>query len=250
MLRVYILMAFMLLSVAVWGQKDSVVVRQKKHNENFELPVYHGWSVHLDILSPFMNLIHGDIYGAECQFDVNLYNRIFPIVEFGYADATCALPSGAEYKTSSPYVRVGINYGLLRPFNKRGNHRSLDCYPFLGVRYGMSFMDYHINNVVIMDEYWGTEQKINYDKPFVYSGWLELLGGVRINLAKGFTMGWSVRFRTLVHTTAESKTHVWYVPGYGKSDGNAFTFNYTLGYTFSIDQRQRINYKGQKTKDS
>lgn len=228
-----------LVAAVAWGQEDSVVVRPKKHNENFELPIYHGWSIHLDVLSPCMNLIHGKIYGGEMQFDVNLYNRVFPIVEFGYADATCTLVSGATYKTSAPYARVGVNYGLLRPFNKRGNHRSLDCYPYVGIRYGMAFMDYHINNVVIKDEYWQTEQKVNYDKSFEYSGWVELLGGVRINLAKGFTMGWAFRFRTLIHTTAANKAFVWYVPGYGKSDGNAYTFNYTLGYTFSIDQRKK-----------
>lgn len=237
-----------MLAAVAWAQEDSVVVKHKKHNENFELPVYHGWSVHLDILSPCMNLINGDIYGAEAQFDVNLYNRVFPILEFGYADATCDVPSGIEYKTKAPYVRLGVNYGLLKPFNKRGNHRSLDCYPFVGVRYGMAFMDYRIDNVVIADRYWGAEQKVNYNQPFEYSGWLELLGGVRINLAKGFTLGWSVRFRTLLHTSASDKTFVWYVPGYGKSDGNAFTFNYTIGYTFSIDKRPKTKDKGSKDK--
>ncbi len=246
----YIIVIMVLAAAMAWGQKDSVVVKPKKHNENFELPVYHGWSVHLDIASPFMNLIHGKVYGAEAQFDVNLYNRVFPILEFGYADASFVLPSDATYQTSSPFFRVGINYGFLKPFNRKGEHRSLDCYPFIGVRYGMAFMDYHIHNVIIKDGYWGSEIKNDFEKPFVYSGWVEITGGVRINLAQGFTMGWSVRFKTLVHTTAESKNYVWYVPGYGKSDGNAFTFNYTLGYTFSIDQRQRINDKRQNTKDS
>jgi len=239
--------AMVLMAAVAWGQKDSVIVRPKKHNENFELPVYHGWSVHVDILSPFMNLIHGNIYGAEGQFDINLYNRVFPIFEFGYADATCTLPSNATYKTSAPYARVGLNYGLLRPFNRKGDHRSLACYPFVGIRYGMAFMNYNINNVVIEDTYWKTQRVENYSKPFEYTGWVELLGGVRINLVKGFTMGWSVRFRTLLHTTADAKAFVWYVPGYGKSDGNAFTFNYTLGYTFSIDQRQSTKDKGQRT---
>ena len=229
------MVAMVLATTVAWGQNDSVVARTKKHNENFELPVYHGWSVHLDIASPLMNLIHGKVYGAEAQFDVNIYNRVFPILEFGYADVTGTLPSDATYQTSAPYVRVGLNYGLLRPFNRKGKHRSLNCYPFVGVRYAMAFMNYQINNVLITDDYWGAERKESYEKPFVYSGWLELVGGVRINLVKGFTMGWSVRFKTLVHTTAENKAYVWYVPGYGKSDGNAFTFNYTLGYTFSID---------------
>lgn len=236
-LKLYIIVAVVLVTASVSAQEDSVVVRPKrKHNENFELPVWHGFSVHVDVLSPVMNMIHGDIYGAEAQFDVNLYNRVFPIVELGYADATCTLPSDATYRTSSTYVRVGLNYGLLRPFTRKGNHRSLASYPFVGVRYGMGFMDYHINNVVLEDPYWGAGTEVSFEKPFVYTGWVELIGGVRINLAKGFTMGWSVRFRTLLHTTAENKVYVWYTPGYGKSDGNAFTFNYTLGYTFSIDK--------------
>lgn len=237
--RVLIFFMAVMASLGVMAQKDSVVVREKKHNPNFELPVFQGFSVHADLLSPVMNLVHGkQVYGAEGQFDVNLYNRLFPIFEFGYADATQVMEEGYTYKTNAPYFRFGINYGLLKPFKKNGKHRSLDCYPYIGVRYGMAFMNYHISGMSIESGYWGGSEPAQFDKNFVYSGWAEIVAGVRMNLYKGLTMGWSVRFRTLLHTTAGGKNYVHYVPGYGKSDGAAFTFNYTIGYTFKQSRKQ------------
>ena len=72
-----------------------------------------------------------------------------------------------------------------------------------------------------------------------YAGWMEVLGGVRVDLFKGLTLGWSIRLKTFLHTSAPDKSYVWYVPGYGKSSGMGVMFNYTIGYTF---------YSGNNTK--
>ncbi|MCQ2329844.1 MAG: DUF6048 family protein [Paludibacteraceae bacterium] len=237
MKRTTVILMLCLLCILAYAQRDSVVVREKKHNPNYELPVVHGFSINADLLSPVMNLVHGQVYGGECHMDINLYNRVFPTIEVGYADAVQNMGMNVTYKTHAPYVRLGVNYGLLKPFNKSGEHRSLDCYPYIGLRYAMAFMNYDIQNVVIEDHYWGTRDVKSFANPFVYSGWIEVVAGVRMNLVRGFTLGWSFRFRGLLHTTAADKVFVHYVPGYGKSDGSAFTFNYTIGYTFSIDER-------------
>ena len=206
--------------------------------KQFQKPVYRGMSVHLDLASPSMGAINGKVYNAEVQIDVNLYRRLYPILEIGYTDARKTFYNGTDFHTSAPFFRFGINYGLLKPFRDNGTMRSVKSYPFVGVRYAMSFMNYNISNVSISDSYWGSEQSMNYKKPFVYSGWIEIVGGIRIDLHKGLTMGWSVRLNTALHTTATDKSYVWYVPGYGKAASTAFSFNYTIGYTFYNDKNQ------------
>ena len=101
-----------------------------------------------------------------------------------------------------------------------------------------SFLE-NISNIFINDSYWGTSSVYDSRNNLDYAGWLELVGGVRVDIFNGLTLGWSIRMKTLLHTSAADKTFVWYVPGYGKSSGMGVMFNYTIGYTF---------YSGKDTK--
>ena len=248
MRRLWVVILLVAVAMNVVAQKDSVVTQPKKpDNPNYEKPVFQGWSAHVDLLTPAMNLIFGKVYGTEVTFDVNLLNRLFPIVEVGYDDVTQTLASEITYKTQAPYVRLGLNYGILNPITKAGKRRLLDCYPYVGVRYGMAFMNYDYSNVKVVDNYWDQSTVVGYSKPFIYCGWLEIAAGVRVNIAAGFTMGWAFRFRTAIHTSAETKAFAWYVPGYGKSDGSAFTFSYTIGYTYKVKKVRERDGTGMLT---
>lgn len=206
--------------------------QSKPKIKQFQGDVFRGLSVQADIGSPIISLLGGNARSYEVQVDVNLYRRLFPIFEVGYATAEKELMSKITYNTKAPFFRLGINYGLLKPFKDDGSARDVKSYPFVGVRYAFSPMWYNLENIIIGDEYWGTSEVVNYNNKFAYSGWVEIVGGVRVDLFKGLTLGWSVRFKTLLHTSAPDKSYVWYVPGYGKSSGMGITFNYTIGYTF------------------
>ncbi|MBQ0007297.1 MAG: hypothetical protein KBT40_01050 [bacterium] len=247
MRRLLIILVLTITVLDVAAQKDSIVLREKEADPNYERPIYQGFSGHVDILTPAMNLIFGNVYGTEVTFDINLYNRLFPLIEFGYSDVEQTLMNGSTYKTNAPYIRIGMNYGILKPINKAGKRRLLDCYPYVGARYGMAFMNYDYTNVEIRDEYWGGSITTGYSKPFAYTGWIEIVAGVRMNLIAGFTMGWAFRFRTAIHTSAPGKAMVWYVPGYGKSDGSAFTFSYTIGYTYKAKKVRERDGTGMLT---
>lgn len=236
MRRLAFVVIYTVMSISIlWAQAaqtDTSSYTPSPRVSQFQKPVFRGFSVHFDIASPFMGLIYGKIQNYEAQIDVNLYQRIYPIFEAGYSSAVKNFDSGAKYMSQSPFFRVGLNYGLLRPIKKDGLPRSVKSYPFIGLRYAFSLMNYSIENVTVTDNYWGTSDLMSFSSPFVYAGWLEIVAGVRIDLYRGLTMGWSARFKTLLHTTATDKSYIWYVPGYGKSSSSAFTFNYTIGYTF------------------
>ena len=125
-----------------------------------------------------------------------------------------------------------MNYGLSKPFKDNGSVRDVKCYPFVGIRYSAAPVAYSLSNLQIEDSYWGTTSVENLKNNVVYAGWLEVVGGVRVDLFRGLTMGWSVRLKTLLHTSVSNKEYLWYVPGYGKSSGMGVMFNYTIGYTF------------------
>ena len=205
---------------------------QRPKIKQFQGNVFRGLSIHADVGMPIISLLGGYARSYEMQIDVNLYRSIYPIFEFGYATAKKEAISGIVYDTKAPFFRVGLNYSLLKPFKDDGNERSVKSYPFVGVRYAMSPIMYNLLNVEITDEYWGTTAVEDFRNNVKYAGWLEVVGGVRVDLFKGLTIGWSVRLKTLLHTTAPDESYVWYVPGYGKSSKMGFMFNYTIGYTF------------------
>ena len=207
--------------------------------KQYQGDVFRGLSVHADIGSPIVSLLGGFSRSYEVQLDVNLYRRLYPIFELGYATAHKDAMSGVIYDTKAPFFRFGVNYGLMKPFKDDGSVRSLKCYPFVGVRYAMSPITYSISNILVEDPYWGTSSVQESRNNLDYVGWCELLGGVRVDLFKGLTLGWSIRMKTLLHTSAPDKAYIWYVPGYGRSSGMGVMFNYTIGYTF---------YRGQDTK--
>lgn len=210
--------------------------QQRPKVKQFRGDAFRGLSVHADIGSPIIALLGGNARSYEVQLDINIYRRIYPIFEMGYATANKESVSGIVYDAKAPFFRLGINYGLMKPFKDDESVRSVKSYPFVGIRYAMSPVTYNISNISISDSYWGTSSVHNFSNNLDYAGWLEVVGGVRVDLFRGLTMGWSVRLKTLLHTAASDKAYVWYVPGYGKSSGMGVMFNYTIGYTFYCGQ--------------
>ena len=209
------------------GEEQSQTPKVNQYQGN----AFRGLSVHADVGSPIVSLLGGFSRSYEVQLDVNLYRRLYPIFEMGYATAKKEAMSGIVYDTKAPFFRLGLNYGLLKPFKDDGSERSVTCYPFVGLRYAFSPVTYNLSNVEIRDEYWGTSEVENFRNNVKYAGWMEVVGGVRVDLYKGLTLGWSIRIKTFLHTSAPDKAYVWYVPGYGKSSGMGVMFNYTIGYT-------------------
>lgn len=194
--------------------------------------IFRGFSAHLDIASPLMGIvIDKGVITGEAQFDINLRNKFFPIFEIGYATANVTADNATNYRASAPFWRIGINYNFLK--TKKNNAKKLNRnYPFIGLRYGMGVVNYSMNNVPFSEGYWDENGTIKFDDKNIYTGWFEILAGVRVDLAKGFTMGWSARVRLGLHTSLHNDSQLWFVPGYGKSGSAQFSFNYTVGFAY------------------
>ncbi|MDO4191402.1 MAG: DUF6048 family protein [Bacteroidales bacterium] len=223
-------------SYALGENADSTVV--KKHKVD---TVYCGWSLQADIASPLMGLtIDKSVRTAEIAFDVNLFNKIFPTVELGYGQVATTANSEASYSTAAPFWRIGFNYNIMRRFDDNGNPKPTHNYPFVGLRYGMTVMNYTMTNVPVSDDYWGGSSQFDYNYRNAYVGWLEILAGVRVDLVKGFTMGWAIRMKMAAHAKT-NKALLWYVPGLGHSDGLTFSFSYTIGFTYRTKaEREKV----------
>lgn len=229
-LKRHIILSFLLCFVAgvSFAQQKGPTLSQKQSKLT-----YNGWSAHADIASPLMGLaLNKGVLTGEAAVDVNLSNRFFPIIELGYGAVNTEVTNGSTYSATAPFARLGMNFNLVKTKDKEGNAKPHRNYAYLGLRYGMSLVDYELANVPITRGYWDENQLLSWNGKNAYAGWGEVLAGVRVDMANGFTIGWSVRMKLFLHTSLDEKQTLWYVPGYGNSSGNTFTLNYTLGYTY------------------
>lgn len=215
---------------------------QKKKEKRILLdPAFRGFSVNFDIASPFMGLaVDKSVVNLEAFADVNLYNIFFPVFEIGYGSINKTIENGANYSASAPFWRIGMDFNIIGVPDTKYEIKRLKHYGYLGLRYGMSIVDYHMTNIPYYDDYWNEPLTANLSGIGTYAGWMEIVGGIRIDIISGLTMGWSARVRMLYHNAAPSKEMMWYTPGFGTVGGAKFNFTYSIGYTF-FTARKHLN---------
>jgi len=228
-LRRHIMFALLVcVTGVVFAQNEAIKVPQDTMKSSL-----YGYSAHLDIAAPIMGLaVDPGVITGEVSVDLNFLNRFFPIIELGYASINSQAANGSTYSAKAPFGRLGVNFNILGSTDKEADLNLNRNYAYLGVRYGMSVVNYELTNVPITNAYWNESQLLSWRGKNSYAGWGEVVAGIRVDMAQGFTMGWSVRMKLFLHSSLDDKQELWYVPGYGNSSGNTFTLNYTLGYTY------------------
>lgn len=195
------------------------------------IPVFQGVSVITDAVGPGWYALGGDFFSAEVAFEVNLFNRFFPILEVGYGrtDATNE-DTELHYKTTAPYFRVGLNYNMQHKKKSPG-------YIFVGARVGYSSFEYDVDGPPMTDPVWGDEIPFNFKAISSHALWAELLVGVRTQIYKNFHMGWSFRYKVRLNVKDSPNASPWYIPGFGASDNTSFGATYDLVYRIPWKRR-------------
>lgn len=211
--------------------------KDAKKEEEVNYPFYNGISIGVDLFGIGNKVLGGDFLSSEIAVDVNLKNRFFPIVELGYGKTDTSNDNGTTYKTSAPYLRIGLDYNIL--YKKKFKN----CF-FIGFRYAMSSFKYDvkasalndpvyggtINNVGQEDDVWGGSLPYDHEGMKGSMSWFELCAGARAHIWKSIYMGWTVRMKYRTGSSADLFGNPWYIPGYGKYSTNTMGITYTITY--------------------
>ena len=166
--------------------------------------------------------------GAEFSIDAEIISNFFPVFEMGYTQ----LSEGTEqfdYASKGTYARAGLDYNLL-PVEDRSIHHSIA----VGFRYGLSLFSHQANNVLILSDYWGDFILEEYDNNLV-GNWIELVGGIKTEVASNLFLGWSVRYKILLNPEMDPLVTPHVVPGYGNGTmDRGFGFTYSILYKFPL----------------
>ncbi len=209
-------------------QADSANAARPKPKEH--LP--HQLRIGFDISQPIINAFTTIRTGYELQADYYLKNDIYGAIELGWGSSKYEFED-LSYKSSNSFFRIGIDKSLL----KRVNDKDWD-YAFVGLRYGMSFINRGEGAYMTNDSLWGVTRGVVEAKK--YSGyWIEITGGLKVELFTGFYAGWNVRGKFLMNQAAFRTLPPVYVAGYGKGDKNSvFDFNFYFSYALRWDRKK------------
>lgn len=192
-----------------------------------KLPLFQGFTISADVFGLGLYLF-GDYGTIEAALRLSLKNTYLPIVELGYGicDHT-DFNSKIHYKVNAPFIRIGIDYNLLK--DKFQDNRM-----FAGLRYGFSTYKYDMTGPDLVDPIYGGKQPFDFSGTTSTSHWLEIVLGCQVKVVKNFHMGWSVRLKYHLSSSKNDNSKAYYIPGYGTT-GNSNTWSGSYNLIFDLN---------------
>lgn len=207
--------------------KNSV---KESDDKAVEAPFFGGVYLSADVFGYIFPIFVSDTYySAEVAASIDLKHRFYPTVEAGYGYCnTIGQLYGVRYATSGPYLRIGMDYNMQY---KTGAPN----YILAGFRVGATQSPYEVEASALVDPIFETATPFHLTDMPCTSLWAEALVGVRAQLAGGFCMGWTIRYKRMLHTVNRSEYgNPWYVPGYGVYGKETVGATYNLTWYFSV----------------
>lgn len=201
-----------------------------------EQPLLYAASVSVDVASPLMR-VFGRKYGiSEVAAAINLHNRYIPTLEIGVGQA-CNTPDGGNYtyrSDLSAYFRIGADYNFIYNSNP-------DYMFFAGVRYGLSPFSWSVTDVTpVGGNYWGQQEGFSIAPIKSTIGYFQFLLGLRVKIAGPISLGWTLRWQSMIHQSKSIYGEPWYIPGYG-TRGSSLNFTFAVTYTLKLKNKTSIS---------
>jgi hypothetical protein len=185
----------------------------------------HQLCIGVDIFRPIMSIFQTDRYGYEAEANYYLHNEYFLAAEGGWGGAQVSYPD-LQYTSANSFLRLGFNKSVL----VRNKPDDWDMM-FIGLRAAVANIVRSSGSYVVVDSLWGSNAGSLGKSPSFNAYWLELNGGVRVEIAKNVMVGWNARAKFLMNGKSIPAPAPIYIAGYGKGDKNAaFDFNAYISY--------------------
>ena len=229
-LLISILLSQSIASYAIGNEKET----KKEKGFISEMLSFNGIGVSADVFGLIYSMIE-DYSSYEFAIEANLGNRLYPIVEIGmgWCDATDET-RGIKYKTSAPYYRVGFNYNLLTRKDKPNPKN----YVYAIARIGWSSFKYDIDAPAITDPVWGGNAPLVLNDVDGSCSWAEIGVGIKVKIAKGLHMGWSIRYKARLSEKEGDNSKMWYIPGFGINKSTCFGGTYNIIYDIPFKKKR------------
>jgi len=196
-------------------------------------PRLHALAVGIDIWDPFMRCLGQDYGIGSAWLELSLHNWIKPYVEVGLGTATHTPDAGNfTYRSPmAPFFKLGVNYNFL--YNSKPDYQLL-----LGLRYGFTNFSYGLSDVTIANDYWQESVSTTVPDQSSTTGYLELALSIKVKIWRQLSLGWTLKYHTLLHESPAPYGEAWYIPGYG-TRGSSFTGGFSIIYTLPLSRTKQ-----------
>lgn len=171
------------------------------------IPIPLKIKIGMEVVGPAMYYSDKNILNTEAYISVDLDERRSVMVAAGYLNFKYK-QYNYEYQNKGVFVRTGIDFNLLKPNKSLGKY-----YAGIGLRYGMSRFNSEIPYFE-KEDYWGKTTS-SISRKTNWGHFLEVAPGVRAEIFKNFSMGWSISLRMLLYSGTGKDLRPVYFPGFG-----------------------------------
>jgi len=175
--------------------------------------------VGLEVSGPAIYISDKNILSAEGYISVDNNEKISWVLGAGYLDYKYS-QYNYDYQSSGIFIRAGADFNLLKPEKSLGKY-----WAGIGLRYGLSVFNSETPSLK-QDNYWGTTSSSIAER-INWAHFLEASPGVRAEVFRNFSMGWTISLRMLLHTGTGKDLRPIYFPGFGNG---AKSFSTGLNY--------------------
>jgi hypothetical protein len=217
------LVALLLLSLPALAQDEDSSVAIPK---NLVVP-QNQFNIAVDFFHPVINSFSNAKKSYEVVLDYALPKDVYAVIEGGFGSAAVNYTTpDLKYTSTNSFVRIGVNKSMLQ----RLSVSDWDIV-FIGLRYGVAFINRSEAQYSIDNQYFGNVYGIIPAKNMT-AHWIELTGGMRVELFKNVFAGYNVRAKFIMNGKSLKELAPYNIAGFGKGEKTAiFDFNMYLGYS-------------------
>ncbi|RYD51442.1 MAG: hypothetical protein EOP52_10650 [Sphingobacteriales bacterium] len=204
-------------SGSAWAQSVPAKVRDTAAYD-------HQLRIGIDMARPLIHALSPNQYSYEVQADWAFRKEIYGVVEagFGRYEADYA---DLSYQSTGAFIRIGADRGILRRLLPQDWDGGL-----FGLRYGFAAVNRGAAQFTTGNDLWGYQSGTEGAKTYGFH-WIELTGGMRLEILKNIFAGWNIRGKFMITNLTTSELRPSYVAGFGQADrSTSFDFNVWLLY--------------------
>jgi hypothetical protein len=160
----------------------------------------------------------------ELYVDYYLRKERYLVAELGLGNSQINY-TDLKYNSKNSFVKFGMDKAMF--VRKKAQDWGMG---FVGFRYGIGFVRRSEAQYTTNDGFGGITSGYIPSSNFL-AHWIELTGGIRVELIKNIFAGWNVRAKILLNPNSFGDLKPSYISGFGAGDKNTvFDYNVYVGY--------------------
>jgi hypothetical protein len=190
----------------------------------------------IEMIGPVTYFIENETLSTEAYISMDLNEKMAVALNAGYLNYEYS-QYNYTYLNKGRFIRAGVDFNILKPKKSLGKY-----WGGIGLRYGLSRFTWEVPEFS-QSNYWGK----SYSSIPAGTNWghfIEASPGMRAEIFRNFSMGWSVSLRMLLYTGNIDGIKPIYFPGFGNSEKRFSTgFSYFIVWNFPYKKIRVITKK-------